>query len=199
MIRRILSGAALGASMLAAPAQAGELMNEPMLYWHIQFGGPEQGEQQAGLGLRSAETADLQGTITVLGVETKASDVTVRVAGMPVLGSNYRLGQAEDEAGAEGDPWYSQASTWWIAGGVALSAFIVKDAKDDPAQATTGPASGLPNGETCVVGPVCVPDTGGLPDLPAPLAGKSADGWETTPRGDGFDEGTGRMGDLIAR
>lgn len=212
MIRRILSGAAIGASMLAAPAQAGELLNDPMFYWQAQFGGVQEGSQRAGLGLRSSEASELPGAaVTVLGLETGASDFTVRVAGMPVAGSRYRLGQDEGEgaadAGGDGDPWYTQARTWWVAAGVAFSAVIIDDAKDDDALPATRPSSGTPNGPVCVTPDACLPDAGGVPDpgvpdvpaLPVPFAGAAGDGSGAASRADWFDEGTGRMGDLIAR
>jgi len=206
---------ALGASAPAAAVDLESAAQQASAYLNFGFGG-STGVQSLRYGLQ------LDQGYRAVGEEllppamkldfTSAGLQQVALAGLPVTRRIMRLSQdemAEGDVAAAESAWYDPTGWGWvgwgIAGAGAVGAYVLLSDDDDEASSSGGGGGGNDDGggddgggELCapgtipVIGGQCVP--AGLP-----LMGTARGQVAQTVALEGIDEGTGYMGDLIAR
>jgi hypothetical protein len=199
----------VGAAAFAAPLHAAEVLGGPAFYWQTEFGGQVAGKRRLGLAVQTQD-ASLRngGAMSLVGLELVGQRAVMSLAGVPLQGRQYGLGQTDGEAApveavAE-QPWYMQHWAWWTAGGVAAAgAYVATTGDDDEAPPAGSDDEG--GGEFCapdgVPIPGCIPDptTAAPPDVDAFTGGAALSGWDSRAAVQWLDAGTGQMGDLVSR
>lgn len=196
---------------------------EARLSWRLGFGGPDA-RLQTGYGLavdvRAPGFEDNRATLAELDVT--GATTLARLAGLPVYARGWQLDQAEGPEAVEGafgqpaaKPWYARQWVWWTLGGAALTGAVAGGGggeneqrtctgicnQNDPDGGRTTVVTGNDDGYYvgCVEGQCAVCPDGSVastcltasPALPASAIAPEFQAW--------LDQGTGHMGDLIAR
>lgn len=117
----------LSAVSSAAASELPDSSLEAGLAWRLAFG-HAQVETGYGLtvGYRALDPNGPSGQLLAIDVSDRAA--LARLAGMPLLERDYRMGQDAEAAASPAEPaakpWYTRSWVWWTVGGIAATAAL---------------------------------------------------------------------------
>jgi hypothetical protein len=202
-IRRLWAFALLAAaagSAGASPAERPELQ----IGWRLGFGGATL---ETGYDLALSYRSDIPDAPHFQAVQLDVSDraAFARFAGWPVFGHDVRAAYDETAEDHYQKPWYARSWVWWTAGALVTTTALVGAAGGGGGDESSSGDIGVQQGSVCVMQGGTVADE----PLPEACTEQVGTGWTRRVPGAlraldpapaaGLEDGTGGMGDLIAR